>query len=381
MVKKQQSISSENSYKPFKTVNQFVNQFGLKDRLWRLNRSYNKLKFPRLSLKANAESELIFNNLIEVLDKHNCKRHGLERTKSGGIKVFSNVGYDVDVTNNEAELIFMDFIGEHIYGFRVSFGIMGTVNEEGITGRGSYFKMKEEFKKDGIDLNDYAIDNGEDVKKEIVAPLIEKGQFGEFDQVYEHVNHIDLHSAYPSGLCNSYPEFTKTCARIYNNRKASENGKRLKLQMDAAMGYFQSSYCVINHEHYALAQLAKAGVNWCRKTIEQLSDELEKQGKIILLYNTDGIWYIDRQNNFKAKLIGDGIGKASIDHKNCTFRMKSKGCYEYIEKNHYTAVARGVPKSKSINWKWGDIYSEESKVVLFRFNKETFRIEHKDINS
>ena len=369
--------SEQLTYKPFKTINQFVKQFGLKDKLWRLNRSYNKLKFPRLSLKPSENSELIFNNLIEVLDKHHCKRNGLQRTKSGGIKVFSNFGYDVDVKKNEVELIFMDFIGENVYGFRVSFGIMGVVNEEGITGRGSYFKMKEEFSKDGIDLNDYAIDNGEQVKTTINSPLIEKGMFAEFDQVYNHVYHIDLHSAYPSCLCHDYPEFTKTCARIYNNRKINE---QLKLQMDAAMGYFQSEYCVINHNHYALANLAKAGVNWCRKTIEQLAKQLENQGKTILLYNTDGIWFIDRQGNFHAKLIGDGLGKAGIDHKDCTFRMKSKGCYEFIENGVYEAKARGVPKSKTDNWKWGDIYSEQAKVTGYKFNKETFRIEHRDIN-
>ena len=362
------------NYIPFNTLKEFVEAYGLTDSLWHFRLPINKLDFPRLSLKANDEGMRILNELIAVLDKEKVSRRGLSRTKSGGICQASKPGYDVDKTKSGIELLFMDFIGEHIRGFRVSFSSMAAVNELGVTGRGSFFKMKEEFLKDGVDLEKYAVENGKEIKETITKPLIEMGLGVQAGVTYHHVNHIDLHSAYPSGLCRRYPEMLPTCKRIYENRKRSDQDKKLKLQMDAAIGYFQSQYCRINHHGYSLAPLAKTGVHWCKNTIYEIAKELTDQHKQILLYNTDGIWYVDDEGDFRSEWIGEGLGKAGIDHKDCTLRIKSKGAYEYIENGIYTPVVRGVPKSKSEKWTWGGIFTPEATVFEYTFDERTFRI-------
>ena len=362
------------NYIPFNTLKEFVEAYGLTDSLWHFRLPINKLDFPRLSLKANDEGMRILNELIAVLDKEKVSRRGLCRTKSGGICQASKFGYDVDRTKNGIELIFMDLIGRHACGFRVSFSNMAAVNDLGVTGRGSYFKMKEEFLKDGVDLDSYAEAEGKSTKELIETPLIEMGKSAKAGITYHHVYHIDLHSAYPSGMCRSFPEMGITCGRIYDNRKKSDQDKKLKLQMDAAIGYFQSQYCKINHHGYALATLAKAGVNWCKETILKITDELNDQRKQILLYNTDGIWYVDNEGDFRSEWIGEGLGKAGIDHKDCTLRIKSKGAYEYIENGIYTPVVRGVPKSKSEKWTWGGIFTPEATVFEYKFDETTFQI-------
>ena len=180
------------NYIPFDTLKGFVEAYGLTDSLWHFRLPINKLDFPRLSLKANDEGMRILNELIAVLDKEKISRRGLCRTKSGGICQASKFGYDVDRTKNGIELIFMGLIGRNPCGFRVSFSNMAAVNELGVTGRGSFFKMKEEFLKDGVDLEKYAVENGKEIKETITKPLIEMGLGVKAGVTYHHVNHIDL---------------------------------------------------------------------------------------------------------------------------------------------------------------------------------------------
>ena len=361
-------------YVSFDTLGGFVEAYGLTDFLWRFRLPINKLDFPRLSLKATDEGMRVFNGLLDVLDKEGVARRGLCRTKSGGISQASKLGYDVDAGKSGAELVFMDFIGGSVCGFRVAFGSMGAANESGITGRGSYFRMREEFLKDGVDLDRYAVDNGKEIKETITKPLIGMGLGAQERVTYRHACHIDLHSAYPSGMCRRYPELLPTCERIYGNRKRSDQDRKLKLQMDAAIGYFQSQYCRIGHHGYALAPLAKAGVHWCKETVYRIAKELTDQRKTVLLYNTDGIWYVDEEGDFRSEWIGEGLGKAGIDHRDCTLRIKSKGAYEYIEDGVYTPVVRGVPKSRSEKWTWGGIFTPEATVVEYRLDEAAFRI-------
>lgn len=368
------------AFSDFKTVKQFIKKYNIP--FWTRTKpkkipgkkvqmsKINKLDFPRTCIKANDEGMKIVNRLIEILDP--AKRNRLSRTPSGGIsQVIPKLGFSVDVKKNGIEILFMDYVGKDTIGFRLSFdSSTSAVNETGITGRGSYFKMKAEFAKDGINLDDYAVTNGEEIKKEIKKPRIELSMFTEPDKTYQHVNHIDLHSAYPSGVIKAYPELTKTISRIYANRKISEDDRQLKIQLDASIGYFQSEYCVINHKKYALANLAKAGVNWCHDTVTEIAKQLSKQNKRVLAFNTDGIWYVDKQNDFKSKYIGDGLGKAAIDHVDCTIRFKSAGAYEYIENGVYTPVKRGTPKEMMTQW--GDIY--KYSVKKYGWDPKNFKI-------
>lgn len=357
--------------------------FNLRDWPWSA-KQLNKLRFPRYVVKMNEDGCKLTNELLELLetDYPDHYKH-LSRTKSNGISTYSNFGWDVDSNKSGIEIIFFGKIDDDIVGFRWMCGATGTLTkEEGITGRGSYFQMIEEFKKDGINIKSYAVDNGEQIKEEINEPLIDC-DINIADQdinqaiILDHVNHIDLHSAYPSGMCEAYPELKPTCERIYNNRKLSDNDRKLKLQMDAAIGYFQSKYCGINGHGYALAILSKAGVNWCRETVEKITAELKAQGKWVIAHNTDGIWYQDETNDFHSDWIGEGLSKAAIDHKNCKIRFKSAGAYEYIENGKYTPVVRGsttLDRTKPrTEWEWGDIFN--AKLIEYKFNEETLQLE------
>lgn len=376
--KTRKSIRKDSSlfvYSEFKSVRQMLKKYKLNH--WVYKGYINKLQFPRLVLPCNEEGMKFWNNLVDVLPKKKYDRP--IRTKSGGIKQLPRSGWFIEGSKNEKTLIYMDFLGDDLIGFRISFGCSAKINDLGITGRGAYFTMKSEFKKDNIDLDDYAIENGKEIKEEIKKPMIQLGTFAEKDTIYTNVSHIDLHSAYPSGIVAKYPELRPTIERIYNNRKKSEKDQKLKLTMDAAIGYFQSEYCAINHNRYALANLAKAGVNWCYDTINELANELRNQGKMILAFNTDGIWYVDDQNDFRSEMIGDGLGKAAIDHANCKIRFKSKGCYEYVENDQYHPVLRGqtaLDRIKSRDqWKWGDIYQENAKIQCYRLDEQTHKLE------
>lgn len=364
-----------------RSIREFVRYYGLFYQPY--EEKINKLHLPNNRVCCSEAGIFIFNEAVRLCIKK-FKKPRLTRTKSGGIMRYSACGFGFDHTTSTVTLIYYGSVfNEFDNGFRLTIG--GSYKDGNyLTGREAFKTMVSEFKKDGINIYDYAIENGEEVKKTINKPLIDLDDNMMVNKTYKHVNHLDLHSAYPSGLIKSFPELKPTIERIYNNRKNSEKDKDLKLRLDASMGYFQSSYCTafkFPGKHYVLAHLAKAGVNWCRETIEKLAKELKAQNKQILAYNTDGIWFVDEKNNFHSKLIGDGLGKAGIDHVDCTIRFKSKGAYEFMENGKYKPVVRGYTNLDKIKdrseWEWGDIYKECADPCLYRWNPETYYMEMK----
>lgn len=373
-------LTKEKPFKECSSIKEFVKHYGLSFCPYR--RAVNKLALPNNRVPANDDGMKIFNEAIRLCVRR-YRRPKLIRTPSGGIMRYSDYGFGFDVTKASVTLIYYGPI-ESIYdtGFRLTFG--GTVKGDGqsITGRGAFRAMVAEFAKDGIDLYSYAIENGEEVKKEIKKPKIELDPDMKLDTTYRHVNHLDLHSAYPSGLALAHPELRPTIERIYENRKRSDKDKSLKLQLDASMGYFQSKFCTsrkVRGKHCVLAHLAKDGVNWCRDTMERIAKELKAQKKKILAFNTDGVWYVDKKSDFHSDLIGEGLGKAGIDHVDCQIRFKSKGSYEFIENGVYKPVVRGLTKLDRIkdrkDWEWGDIYQDEADPSGYRWNPESYEIE------
>lgn len=371
--------TKEFRYKPFRNVRGFLYVYNV--RTWNGRTKLNKLTLPRFVLPVNETGAKVFNKLVGCLKEEFYDK--LDRTPSGGLSVLQTTGngWFVEHTKRGCTLVVLLWL-DHLtkVGFRVSFESTAKINDLGITGRGAYLTMKKEFAKDGISLDDYAVENGKEIKEsEIKAPMIEMGDSGVCDSTYQHAYHIDLHSAYPSGIIANYPELRPTIERIYNNRKKSEKDQKLKLTLDASIGYFQSQYCRANGHGYALTPLAKAGVNWCHDAINEIADELRSQGKWVLAFNTDGIWYVDLKGDFKSKWLGDGLGKAAIDHSNCKIRFKSKGCYEYVEDGKYHPVVRGQTRLERVKpkdkWEWGDIYDRGAEVIGFRYNERTRRIE------
>ena len=318
----------------------------------------NYLNFPRIAWKFTDENVAIFNAQVNYFKSINLPK--IERTPRGAIRRYS-IGYAWDVQkigNSAIELTVTTWYATY------RLVLTNNVDEDGeatqMTGRKAYVTMRREFKKDGIDLEKYAVENGKEIKKhEIEPPMIMATNHLQFGKTYENVHHLDFHSSYPGGLANKNPEMRKTIERIYAKRKSSGKDGELKLALDASIGFFQSQYCKINKHGYALANLARDAVNDNNERIRRVTAELVASGRIPLLYNTDGIWYLGEPLEC-GEDYGPGVGRWENDHTALKFRAKSRGAYEYIDADGYHPVVRGKTKLEDTKsrdqWQWGDIF-------------------------
>ena len=238
-------------------------------------------------------------------------------------------------------------------------------------------QFKDKCEEYGVDLKKYKTtkEMGNYIRSEIQCPYIFNSHF---DETLQHCYHLDLHSAYPSGIVNSHPEFKPVFEFFYNNRKSNP---QYKLIPDIAIGWMQRK----NSPVYA--SLAKDAIHYCNKTIEELSQQLEAAGYEIIGCNTDGIWYQDKNNlgAFHNDTEGDGLCHWRNDHFDCQFRAKSDGAYEYIENGQYHCVARGqltkdlmgIPRSE---WKWGDVYNNEYTLMINEMGVIYYEEKQKETN-
>ena len=321
------------------------------------NTHMNYLNIPRIPMKFTDENIELFNKQVDYFES--IKLPKLRRTLSGGIaKVSYGYGWDVKRIGRSAfELTVTTWFSTY------RLVLVNNVDADGepikITGRQAYVMMRREFQKDGIDLEDYAVPDGKEIKKtEIEPPMIMAADHLEFGNTYENVNHLDFHSSYPGGLARLHPEMRKTIERIYAKRKSSDKDAELKLALDASIGFFQSQYCKIGGHGYALANLARDAVNDNNERIRRVTKELVESGRTPLLYNTDGIWYSGEPLE-SGEDYGPGVGRWENDHLALRFRAKSKGSYEFIDEDGYHPVVRGRTKYDEIKprseWTWGDI--------------------------
>lgn len=317
----------------------------------------NYILIPVNVFSINEEGKDSFNKVFNFVKQLNLPKS--LRTQSGGLvsgKKMVLPSYDITRTAYCIEILLLWHGNAYRFQFRSQL-------KSKISGRKAFTKLKAMLLKDGVDLKKYEIENGEQVKKEIPSALIKIKHKTYFDQVFENVNHIDFHSSYPAGLVNTHPEFTKTINRLYEGRHENED---YKLILNLAIGFFQSVRgCKAKYAH-----LAKDAIIDNLNRIKNLSKKLENNGKIILLYNTDGIWY--KGSVYHGEGEGDKLGEWSNDIIGCKkFRVKSDGCYEYIDQNYkYHSVVRGIPDKERKDWKWGDIYEQKAVVDRYYFNEE-----------
>lgn len=231
--------------------------------------------------------------------------------------------------------------------------------EGDMSGREAFKIYKKELQKDGVDIEEYSIDNGLDYKAQIPMPKIGYC-LRNYDKVIENAHHIDLNSAYNAGLIESFPEFKPTVLRLYSQRKENPVYKDI---LNMTTGYFQSQYI-----DYRFSQLALAAHLYTHRRLEEMSEYILSQKRIVIAYNTDGIWYSGDQLLIPDS--GKEIGQWKHDAVNCKIRFKSPGAYEYIDSDgNYKPVVRGVttldrekPRSE---WVWGDIY--KGSLINFSF--------------
>lgn len=294
----------------------------------------------------------------------------------------TNFNYGVwYILNNQFFKLFVSCIdAEDIpCAYQLRFRINDTDFGREISGRDSFQRFRAELKKDGVDIENFAIGNGKELKSTIDfgSPVI---QFNESikDKVIDNVHHVDMASAYMYFAGIYHPEWEKTIRRIYDLRKSDSIYKHI---LTHACGFFQSQYCILQGHGYALADVASFAIRSTAIAVKKMAKELTNYGFKILAFNTDGVWFhgdlkLLPQEMFEKFTQKKELGKFSIDHKNCTIRFKSVGSYEYIENGKYTPVVRGLTRYDRAglardNWEWGYIYMPEGEQVeVYKFEKD-----------
>lgn len=315
----------------------------------------NYLLIPVTVFDVTEEGAKAFNKIYLWLKDQNLYK--LERTSSGGIKSGPHrkrPAWDIKVNRICVELTVL------LEGcaWRIQFR---TKLPDKMSGRKAFTAFKRILYKKGINLDQLAIENGPAVKEEIEKPLIGAKRDIFYDYTFEKVNHIDFHSSYAGGLANTHPEFRKVLTELYNKREEKEEYKNI---LNFSIGFMQSlSGCGAKWAH-----LSRDAIKDNNKRVKNLAEILEKKGRIVLTFNTDGIWYKGAVYHGEGE--GEGLGEWHNDHVNCKFRARSAGAYEFIENGNYHAVVRGIPNNLKTEWKWGDIYEKKAEPQLFSFTEE-----------
>ena len=315
----------------------------------------NYLLIPVSVFDITEDGAKAFNKIYLWLKNQNLYK--LERTASGGIKSGPHrrrPAWDIKVNRICVELTVL-FEG---CAWRIQFR---TKLPDKMSGRKAFTSFKRMLLKRGIDLEKYAIENGPEVKEQIEKPLIGAKREIFYDYTFEKVNHIDFHSSYAGGLANTHSEFREFLTELYEKREEKEEYKNI---LNFSIGFMQSlSGCKARWAH-----LSRDAIKDNNERVKKLAEMLEKKGRIVLSFNTDGIWY--KGAVFHGEGEGDGLGQWHNDHVNCKFRAKSAGSYEFIENGVYHAVVRGIANEIKTDWKWGDIYEKKAEPQLFNFTEE-----------
>ena len=286
----------------------------------------------------------------------------LLRTSSGGISMrrFRGRGFDLTTNRWGAEIIIIDDRGSCRIQFRNKILKDDKIDENclKITGKQSLYKFAEELKKIGIDLKNYEIKNGLEIKKKIEPPKIGLSRMSLKDLTFEGVNHIDINSSYPAGVKEFIPEFGPVIDRWYNLKKSGH--KEYKAYLNLMIGTMQSSYV-----GYKFAHISEYAIRRNNEKLAKMAKWLTENGRMVIMYNTDGIWF--QGQPLPQSMTGEGLGEFKQDHINCKFRAKSNGAYEFIENGIYHPVIRGKTKYDEIkerkSWNWGDIYNTDCGYV------------------
>lgn len=316
----------------------------------------NYRKTPVAAIDNTEDGAHFFNTLYREVMRLAAKQkwNKITRTKSGGISIsrknFIPPMWDVRATYSCIEMTVIDK-----RMIRVQFRLVCNWEKETtISGREAFREFKERCRRKGIELDDYVIDNGIAVKETIPNLLIKMVNAAYKDVEWENCHHIDFHNSFPSGLCNTHPEFREVVEPIYNERKDPEKTDLNKAILNYTIGMFQS----IDNTGAAWAHLSKDAITDNNNRLLELTRRLEKSGRLPLLWNTDGVWY--QGDVYHGEGEGKNLGEWENDHTNCRLRIKSNGAYEFIEGGKYYPVIRGRTRLDKIkprdNWHWGDIY-------------------------
>ena len=318
----------------------------------------NLIKIPITSFHLNETSIEAFNRIYQWLYNSNYER--LSRTRSGGISIkkinMPLPAWDIKTGKTWIDIVYIDLDGSWRIQFRFEKEETDPAKKQQY-GTQSFREFKKKCLEYGIDLDTYTIDNGVEVKKEIDKYLIQLENHKYKDLVFDNAHHIDFHNSFPAGLVNTHPEFKEVITELYEKRKQNEIYKAI---LNHSIGYFQSIDCC----GARWAHLAKDAIHNNNTRVLELAQKLRDSGRMVISFNTDGIWYAG--DIYHGEGEGKRLGEWENDHTNCRFRAKSKGAYEYIENGVYTPVVRGQTRLDRVKprdeWEWGDIYKREAIV-------------------
>lgn len=351
----------------------------------------NYFRIPTNIFSFNTEGMNIFNNVIEYFENQYGTMNKIVWTKSHGISVTKQnlrlPAWDIIETKTRIELVIitMDFCAR----FQMTCHAKQVDDLEGkrIGGRQAFLTFRKICERFGVNLADYVVDNGKEIKEELNNPTY-KPMAGvlvdaKAGKTYFNVHHLDLNSSYMSGIAVKYEGLCEVIKHIYNNRKQPGKDLIYKAILTHTYGYFQSQYCTLGGHGYALANLSKAALEYNNAYINELVEALKASGRRVLFINTDGIWYQGEIYEDEEMGFGEGLCKWKTDYRDCQFRVQGSGSYEIIGtdvktgktgykpfQKGYTKLDRVKPRSE---WTWGDIY-KTGGCVGYRYDRNTRRI-------
>ena len=325
-----------------------------------LTNAANYLLIPVTVIPACDEGMREFNEIYEYhrnLDFYNK----IVRTKSGGISLdrryFRPPCWDIRRFKSGVERTSLRASGMRRFQFRDALKSADNPKTDTMPG-GKAIRLfaKMLWKISSIELEDYQIDNGLEVRETVPQYLIKvNNKFIretfciEDARTYYPAHHIDFHSSFPAGLANTHPEFRPTIEFLFKNRKDHPEYKGC---LNSTIGAMWSP--TLHNACYA--HLSRDAIADNNRRVEELAEALRNAGRFPLLWNVDGIWYSGDVYHGPGE--GPGLGQWENDHVNCRFRAKTRGAYEFIEDGIYTPVIRGVPNDIKSNWQWGDIFKK-----------------------
>ena len=342
-----------------------------------ITKNVNYKQIPCTAFQINEEGTRQFNEIYRWVREQGFSL--IKRTPSGGISIKGRnfrPMYDVRCTKAVTELTLITAEGcwriqcRALELDRISDDNIEAVHKKKMYGKDAFKIFSDTCRKFGIKLTDYHIENGKEVKEEIEKPLIGLNRMTYKDTTFSNVHHLDFNSSYSAGLVNCHPEFKEAIEYMYEHRKDDDN--KFKLVLNASIGYMQSLSWGAK-----LAQLSRDAINDNNRRILELAEKLQESDRVILAYNTDGIWYTG--DIYHDANEGKGLGQWKNDHINCKFRAKSAGAYEFIENGQYKAVVRGLTKLDTVKardqWQWGDIYNRNAGILKYKWSDEQGLIE------
>lgn len=283
------------------------------------------------------------------------------RTPSGAISrtELQIPSYDIRISSTVIELTLLTL---KCYRFQFR-SALEQEQSRGLNGSKAFVLFRSILQEQyNIDLEEYTVSNGAEIKKTIKAPRIELANDFVAGLTFEHVHHIDFHSSYPAGLANTHPEFRACIEDLFNKRHEDTACKAI---LNYSIGFMQS----IGGCQARYAILARDAIHDNNARVDALAQNVTEAGRFVLCYNTDGFWYTG--DIYHGDGEGVNLGEWSNDHIDCKWRAKSAGSYEYIEDGQYYPIVRGRTRLDTVkprvNWEWGDILKLDCEAIKYSF--------------